>query len=108
LAAGIQRAGAQGTLFTYQARLDSSGSPANGNFDLELRLFNASSAGSHVGPTLTNSAVVVSNGLFTTRMDFGAVFDGTTLWLQLAVRTNGNGAFTPPLKACSKVEKTLP
>ena len=43
---------------------------------------------------LTNSATVVSNGLFTVTLDFGAgVFDGTTYWLQIGVRTNGVGGF---------------
>jgi hypothetical protein len=34
--------------------------------------------------------------LFTTGLDFGAaVFNGQALWLQILVRTNGGGAFTP-------------
>ena len=41
-----------------------------------------------------NPGVAVTNGLFTTGMDFGAAnFDGTNLWLEISVRTNGGGVF---------------
>ena len=44
---------------------------------------------------MTNNAVVVTNGLFTTAIDFGAgVFTGSSNWLEIAVETNGNGSFT--------------
>jgi len=46
------------------------------------------------GP-LTNSATGVTNGLFTVTLDFGpGVFTGPGRWLEVDVRTNGNGAFT--------------
>src|SRR6266487_2506751 len=87
---------AQGTAFTYNGRLTDSGSPANGNYDLTFSLFDAASGPTHVGSTLTNSATAVSNGLFTTTLDFGAgVFTGANRWLEMSVRTNGGGAFTP-------------
>ncbi len=45
-----------------------------------------------VGVT-TNSAVAVTNGLFTTLIDFGAGgFTGASNWLQIAVSTNGGSA----------------
>lgn len=76
--------------FTFQGRLVAGGSPANGSFDLRLALFNGSSSGTQVGNTLTNLNVSVSNGLFTTMVDFGsAVFDGTTYWVDVAVRPGG-------------------
>ena len=44
---------------------------------------------------VTNSATAVSNGLFTVTIDFGpGVFTGASNWLAIAVRTNGNGAFS--------------
>jgi hypothetical protein len=47
------------------------------------------------GSYLTNTATAVSNGLFTVTLDFGAaLFAGADCWLDLAVRTNGSGAFT--------------
>ena len=85
---------AQGTAFTYQGRLNVGGSPASGRFDLTFSLFNAGSGGTQIGSTVTNLAVGVTNGLFTTTLDFGSVFSGNATWLQIAVRTNGVGAYT--------------
>jgi hypothetical protein len=85
---------AQGTAFTYQGQLISSNSVANGKYDLTFKLWNASSGGSQVGSTITASGTVISNGLFTEILDFGTVFNGTTYWLELGVRTNGAASFT--------------
>ena len=60
-----------------------------------IALSTASLAGAGIiaGP-ITNSAVVVSNGLFTVALDFGAgIFTGTNYWVELGVRTNGGGGF---------------
>jgi hypothetical protein len=85
----------QGTAFTYQGQLNSSGSEANGSYDFQFILFNVEQFGFPVGPILTNSAVPVINGLFSATLDFGVgVFTGTNLWLDISVRTNGSGAFT--------------
>ena len=85
---------AQGTAFTYQGRLNSSGNPASGTYDLTFALFSVSSGAGQVGVTLTNTPVAVSNGLFTVTLDFGANFPGASRWLEIGVRTNGGGAFT--------------
>jgi hypothetical protein len=90
----IQTTRAQGTKFTYQGHLTDGGTPANGTYDLTFQLWNAPGGGAQTGSTLTNNSVVISNGLFTAALDFGAVFNGTSYWLQLAVRTNGAGSFT--------------
>ncbi len=88
---------AQGTAFTYQGRLNDSGSPAGGSYDLTFALYGSTNLPGTVltGP-ITNSAVAVTNGLFTTLLDFGRnVFTGTNYWLQIGVRTNGDpNAFT--------------
>src|SRR5262245_22036393 len=97
LAAGAALAGAQpiGTSFTYQGRLTDGGNPANGAYDLQLALFDAATGGAQVGPTLVRDDVVVSDGLFTTRLDFGAVFAGSGRWLELRVRPGAStGAYT--------------
>ena len=86
---------AQGTAFTYQGRLNDGGAPANGSYDVQFMLYDASAGGSQAGPVLTNGATAVSNGLFTVTLDFGAgVFTGSNYWLDIAVRTNGAGTFT--------------
>ena len=86
---------AQGTAFTYQGRLNDGANPATGNYDLQFVLFTTNQFGFPAAPILTNAAVIVNNGLFTTTLDFGAgVFTGTNLWLDISVRTNGGGGFT--------------
>ena len=86
---------AQGTAFTYQGQLNSSGAAANGSYDLVFTLYNDPLLGSQQGTAVTNSAVAVSNGLFTATLDFGsAAFNGQSLWLQLQVRASGGGAFS--------------
>jgi len=85
----------QGTAFTYQGQLADNGAPANGNYDLLFSLYNANSGGSQVGATLTNTAIAVSNGLFTATLDFGSgTFNGNSRWLEIAVQTNGGSGFT--------------
>jgi formylglycine-generating enzyme required for sulfatase activity len=86
---------AQGTAFTYQGQLNDGGCPANGSYDLTFTLFNANTNGVAIAGPVTNSAVLVTNGLFTVTIDFGAgVFNGQTNWLQIGVETNGGGSFT--------------
>jgi hypothetical protein len=94
LLAGGRDANAQGTAFTYQGQLFNGGSPANGSYDLRFSLYTVASGGTLAYGYLTNSATAVSNGLFTVTLDFGAgIFNGTTYWLQIGVRTNGNSGF---------------
>jgi hypothetical protein len=96
LFAFINNVAAQGTAFTYQGRLFDGANAANGKYDVTLALFNQSSGGSQFGFTLTNAATVVTNGLFIVTLDFGGgIFNGTSYWLAIGVRTNGNGTFTP-------------
>src|SRR5712692_7846100 len=84
-----------GTAFTYEGHLTSGTNPANGHYDFTFKLFDASAGPTQHGSSLTNPAVVVSKGLFTTELDFGAgIFDGTAYWLEIGVRTNGGGSFT--------------
>ncbi len=94
LCAAILRAYSQGTAFTYQGRLDDSGQPAGGIYDLRFTIYAVSTGGSPIA-ALTNSTVGVSNGLFTVTLDFGAeVFTGAERWLEIGVRTYDSGAFT--------------
>ena len=84
---------AQGTAFTYQGRLNSSGSPANGLFDYRFRL-DADPLGNTILATVTTNAIGVTNGLFTTTIDFGpGWFSGTNYWLEIDMRTNGAGGY---------------
>ncbi len=86
---------AQGTAFQYQGQLSNGSSPANGNYDFQFTLYNAVTNGSPLSGTETNFDVGVTNGLFTTTLDFGqSVFNGQSVWLNIGVRTNGSTPFT--------------
>ena len=92
--AAAPTAHAQGTAFTYQGRLNDGDSPATGSYDLTFSLFDADTAGTQVGATVTTTGVGVSNGLFVVSLDFGAgMFDGTARWLEISVSTNGANDF---------------
>jgi hypothetical protein len=90
----IQPLLAHGTAFTYQGQLNSGAGPANGFYDFEFSLSNAPSGGSQIGATVTQLAIGVTNGLFTTTLNFGAVFTGNDTWLAISVRSNGVGSYT--------------
>ncbi len=83
------------TAFTYQGQLKLDGSPINGTADFQFTLWDAASGPAQVaGPVVVNG-VSVANGLFTAQIDFGAVFNGDSRWLQVAVRSPaGSGSFT--------------
>ena len=88
-------ASAQGTAFTYQGQLQNSGSLASGTYNLQFTLYTNATAGTSVAGPVTNTAVVITNGLFTVQVDFGSSpFTGQTNWLQIAVQTNGASAFS--------------
>ena len=88
-------AAAQGTAFTYQGQLQNNGQPANGWYDLQFGLYDGPTGGNEFGGFITNSATLVTNGLFTVTLDFGNQFRGAGRWLEVDVRTNGAPAFSP-------------
>ncbi len=86
---------AQTTTFTYQGRLIDSGTPANGNYDLQFVLWDSLSGGTQIGSTQTVSSVSVSNGIFTVTLDFGAnAFPGANRFLEISARATGAPSFT--------------
>lgn len=83
-----------GSAFTYQGYLTDGGNPASGAYDFQFTLYNALSGGSQVGSIVAKSSITVTKGLFTVALDFGSVFDGTGLWLEVAVRPVGGTGYT--------------
>lgn len=76
--------------FTYQGRLLEAGTPANGPRAMRFSLFAESTGGSPLALPVTNAAVVVADGSFTTTLDFGVdAFSGSSCWLEIAVRPAG-------------------
>ena len=95
MAASLLNLSAQGTAFFYQGRLSDNGTAAAGVYELRFALYDAAINGNAISVPQTNTGVVVTNGLFSTNINFGAVFTGTNYWLSIGVRTNGNtNAFT--------------
>jgi hypothetical protein len=96
LCAGVHQAAAQGTAFTYQGQLQNNGGPASGTYNLTFTIYKSSTLPVILAGPVTNNGVIVTNGLFTVLVDFGAgVFNGATNWLGVAVETNGGAGFTP-------------
>src|SRR2546423_2152378 len=79
-----------GTEFRYTGFLSKNGNPApNGYYDFQATLYDADQGGIQKG-AIQPSKVPVTNGVFQLLLDFGGgKFDGTKLWLQLSVVTNG-------------------
>jgi trimeric autotransporter adhesin len=93
---------AQSTTFTYQGRLNSGGSAANGIYDFRFRLASDPLANNYVGSAFLTNGLPVTNGLFIATLDFGSgIFAGSNYWLEIDVRTNGGGSYTilNPLQA---------
>jgi len=85
-----------GSGFTYQGRLEDGGSPADGSYDFQFKLYDAASLGTQVGVTVTLEEVPVSRGFFTATLDFGnSAFGGGARWLEIGVRPGSSaGAYT--------------
>ncbi len=75
------------TRFTYQGRLEVSGSPTSGLYDMRFGLYNAAIGGLIQGTTLcVDNLSVAADGTFAVGLDFGDVFDGNERYLQIDVR----------------------
>ncbi len=86
---------AQTSAFTYQGKLGSNGAAANGPYQFEFRLFDASVAGNQIGTTQAVETTV-QNGAFSTQLDFGpgAFVAGQDRWLEISVRLIGGDPYT--------------
>jgi endosialidase-like protein len=88
---------AQSTAFSYQGKLSDAGSPANGNYDFQFKVFDTATVGTGTqqGSTVAVSNLTVTNGVFSVTLDFGAVvFPGADRFLEIAVKTVAAGSFT--------------
>jgi hypothetical protein len=79
-----------GTGFTYQGLMRSGTNPASGSYDLVFGLYDSVVGGTQIGPLLTNSTTIDTNGYFVASLDFGpAAFNGDPRWLEITLYTNG-------------------
>jgi len=81
----IGSAAGQGTAFTYQGQLKDGGIPANGSYDLSFSLWDQLDGGNLVAGPAVQPGSVVTGGLFTSELDYGPVFSGAPLWLEISV-----------------------
>ena len=93
-ALGAAPSAALETGFTYQGQLEHNGTPVSGDYDFQFILYDALVGGSQVGPIIT-ATVPITEGLFTVDLDFGAVFNGIALYLDIGVTVSGGGTYTP-------------
>jgi len=85
-----------GSAFSYQGRLIDANEPADGLYDLQLKLYDSPAGGTQVGSTLDANEVDVNDGYFALLLDFGsaaAIFNGSARWLEIGVR---EGALDDP------------
>ena len=73
--------------FMYQGYLEQNGSPANGNFDLEFSLWDASSGGAQFGSPILEPSWPIADGRFSINLAWPGAFNGTQRWIQ--VKING-------------------
>ncbi len=84
-----------GSAFTYRGFLADGVALTNGTYDFHFSPFDAAGGGTQVGATLTLNDVTVTDGRFTVQLDFGNVFTGSALWLQVSVRPGAStGSYT--------------
>ncbi|MBK9188213.1 MAG: hypothetical protein IPM33_04580 [Phycisphaerales bacterium] len=92
------------TSFVYQGELRSAGTPITTPHDVRFSLWTAPAAGAQIGPVLCIDNLTPIDGRFSTPLDFGAVFTGQRLYLQIETRsdtglncaiTSGFSALTP-------------
>jgi len=86
---------AQPTAFTYQGQLKDGGVPANGTYDLGFSLWDQPDGGNLVAGPLLQPGSAVTAGLFTSELDYGPVFTGAPMWLEISV----NGTALSPRQA---------
>ncbi len=85
---------AQSTAFKYQGSLTDSGSPANGSFQMQFKLFDTAAFGNQIGSTLTDIPVTAANGIFSVSLNFGtSALNGANRWIEIAVRRNAGESY---------------
>lgn len=80
--------------FTYQGRLVRNGTPVTNSCSFTFALFDDSTAGNEKGNSPQAAlGVSVSNGLFSTKLDFGPnAINGEARWLEISVFCSGDAS----------------
>jgi hypothetical protein len=73
------------TTIQYQGQLTNAGIPHDGQVTMSFELFDTDEGGDSIAGPLTPPAIEVREGLFAAELDFGAVFDGSPIYLQITI-----------------------
>ncbi len=94
LATTAQMIAAQTTSFSFQGKLTDQGNPPNGTYQMQFKLFDAETNGNQIGSTISIIAVTVTQGVFSTQLDFGVnAFPGADRFLEIDVRRNSGEVY---------------
>ena len=97
--AGVGRAEDLGTVFSYQGRLETAGSPPlNGSYDFEFRVYDTDEVGTGtpIGMIMEEPNIPVTEGIFTVQLNPDPtgtnpnLFNGEVRYLEIAVRKTGS------------------
>ncbi len=84
-----------GTAFRYQGRLTDNGSPVNGAADFLIEAYDAATGGRLIGTALVKG-VAIDEGLVQFDVDFGSLFLGQAVWLEISFNAGqGNQTLSP-------------
>lgn len=97
---------AQRTEFIYQGRIQDGSGSVNGSIDAQFALFDDETAGNQVSSIVQVPGIAVNDGLFTTELDFGDVFNGQQLYLEVAIDGDGLGTGDDPTTMTPRVKFT--
>ncbi|HBE83809.1 MAG TPA: hypothetical protein DDW24_13685, partial [Blastocatellia bacterium] len=81
------------TTFTYQGTLSGTNVNPNTIYEFQFLLFDEETGGGQLGPTITRG-ILLRNGVFIARLDFGNQFSGEPRYLEIRVKGPGEQIFT--------------
>ncbi|MEN6306350.1 MAG: hypothetical protein ABFD91_01235 [Anaerohalosphaeraceae bacterium] len=76
-------------VLTYQGRLMESGNPAQGQYDVQFKLYSTPTGGNPLGREVTLHNIDVTNGYLNAKLDFGndkPLFSGSPRWIEIGIR----------------------
>jgi len=86
---------AQSSAFNYQGKLTESGAASNGTYLFQFKLYDAAGGGAQVGTTLNDISINVTDGTFSTELNFGSnAFTGGDRYIEISVKKTAGDQYT--------------
>jgi len=90
----VQGVSAQVTAINYQGKLDDSGAPASGSYQMQFKLFDSLDGAGLIG-SIADVPVTATQGVFSVQLDFGSnAWDGANRWIEISVRHNAGESYS--------------